>query len=183
MNHSTDDTNYEKEQMKNIKIKTNNLFESKFNEMVENRRKFKRNFTNDELSCENISQNQCEELRNMDFSNKPNELFLEVRSLEERYQYEITSVEEELNEKIEKSKEDDKKRFNKVLKNREKEIQHKIEQIKEAIEENLQTLETQENMMIGQIEMIYKLHKEDFVEDVFKILGFDFKSTSSTKKI
>ena len=59
----------------------------------------------EDLKCENLSESQCSDLRDMKFSNNPKEIFLEIRSLEERYLYTISQSEEKWANEIAKAKE------------------------------------------------------------------------------
>ena len=51
--------------------------------------RIERMFSDSDLLCEDLSDEQCDELRAIKFTDKPADLFLHVRSLEERYNHEI----------------------------------------------------------------------------------------------
>ncbi len=148
--------------------------QDKFEGMFDEHVIYKRKFTDEDLKCKSLTPSQCEELRNMKFSNEPEDLFLEVRSLEERYQYEISKTEENWDKRIENEKEKDLSRYQKKVENRKKEIEYEIHRIKEAIETNITALETQENMILSQIDMTYKLNKDKLIEKALEIIKFNF---------
>ena len=138
----------------------------------------KRNFSNDDLKCDDISEAQCKELRAMKFSNKPEDLFLEVRSLEERFQFEISKYSDYWTQQVEDAKIRNEEFFNKAIENRKKEILFEIEQVKKEIDVNMQRLEAQEKMILSQIDMIYNLNKEKLADKAIREIGFDFLSNN-----
>mgnify|MGYP006305798013 CR=1 FL=1 len=130
----------------------------------------------EELRCDNITETQCEELQKMTFTDDPDELFSEVRSIEERYQYEIEQTKEKWAKKIEDAKNRNKQNLHQKLENRKKEINFEINQIKTEMEKNIKALEAQEKVILSHIDMLYGLHKEELVKKAIKIIGFDFLS-------
>ncbi|MHA1585105.1 MAG: hypothetical protein ACTSVU_06880 [Promethearchaeota archaeon] len=131
-------------------------------------------YTFEELSSEKLSESQCKELRGLTFSNDPKNFFLEIRSLEERYTFEVESVRKEWNEKIALLKAQNEEEYKNAIKNKKKELEHRIEHIKEEIAKSLSSLELQKQMSLSQIDMIYKLNKQKLFEKFLNIMGLDF---------
>ncbi|UYP47852.1 hypothetical protein NEF87_004137 [Candidatus Lokiarchaeum ossiferum] len=128
----------------------------------------------DDYSCRDISPEHCAELRNRGFTNRKEDLFLEVRSLEERYKYKI-SVEKELwSDKVSKEREKNSILYKNALLNKEKQLKFEIEELKLEMEKNIHALETQEQMILSQIDMVYKINKDKIINDFFEIIGLNF---------
>ncbi len=131
-------------------------------------------FGDEELSCRDLSTEMCSELRVRKFSNKKTDLFLEVRSLEERYKYELSRAKERSAKIIEENKKKNGIQYRKELENRKKELMKEIEKSKEKVIEDMENLKAQENMMISQIDMIYTLNKEKLVKKILSVIEMDF---------
>lgn len=131
-------------------------------------------FTDEELSCKDISPEQCEELRSRTFSNDPKKIFLEVRTIEERYKYRIDKEKEEINAEIKEAKEKYGLKYKKALENKYKEINfYKIE-LTEEMDKNLEMLASQEHMTLSEIDMIYKIKSKSLIPKGLEILGITF---------
>jgi hypothetical protein len=158
-----------KENLKEIQAK-NPQFLTKPSKKI----KIKRQFTKSELMCQDLTDDQCEELRNLKFTNKPGDLFLQVRSLEERYIYEIREAKMEWDKKIKKAQQRQSNRYKFALETKKKEIQYDIKQVIKKIEANLEKLEAQEHMILSEIDVIYSMNKDKLVDEALKIINFDF---------
>lgn len=131
-------------------------------------------FTDEELSCKDISPEQCEDLRTRTFSNDPKKIFLEVRTIEERYKYRIDKEKEEINTEIEKAKEKYGLKYKKALENKYKEINFYKTELTEEMDKNLDMLSSQEHMTLSEIDMIYKLKSKSLIPRGLEILGITF---------
>ena len=126
------------------------------------------------FSCRDISPEHCKELRDRKFTNKKEDIFLEIRSLEERYKHSINEEKEKWNKKLADVKEKNILIYRTALKNREKELKFEVAELKVEMEENIRALETQEQMVLSQIDMVYKVNKEKIVDDFLAIIGLNF---------
>jgi len=149
--------NYKKEKDNNIKIEELSL-----------------KFTDEELSCKDITSEQCEDLRGRTFSNDPKKIFLEVRTIEERYKYRIDKEKEEINTEIEEAKEKFGLKYKKALENKYKEINFYKTELTEEMKKNLEMLSSQEHMTLSEIDMIYKLKSKSLIPKGLDILGITF---------
>ena len=131
-------------------------------------------FTDEELSCKEITHEQCEDLRSRTFSNNPKKIFLEVRTIEERYKYRIDKEKEEINAEIEKTKEKYGKKYKKALENKYKEINFYKTELTEEMDKNLEMLASQEHLTLSEIEMIYNLKSKSLIPKGLEILGITF---------
>ena len=132
------------------------------------------NFTDEELSCKDITPEQCEELRNKTFSNDPKKIYLEVRSIEERYKYTIEKEKDEINTEIEKTKEKYGLKYKKTLENKYKEINFYKDELIEEMDKNFEMLSSVENMNLSEIDMIYKIKSKSLIKKGLEILGITF---------
>ncbi|MHA1610630.1 MAG: hypothetical protein ACTSVZ_12095 [Promethearchaeota archaeon] len=130
-----------------------------------------------DLSCDDISPEQCEELRVRKFTNNPEDIFLEVRTLEEQYKYAIKKVQIEEHQKISELERKLTERYQKARINKEKEIARDIHDMESEIEKSLHDLEMHENMILSQIDMVYDLNKPQLIEDALELLGLNFLCT------
>jgi hypothetical protein len=125
-------------------------------------------------SCQDISPEHCEELRHRKFTNEKKDIFLEVRSLEERYKFLISEARANNDAEIKKVRVHNSTMYRSALKNKEKELYFEISELKEEIEKNLNSLEVQERMILSEIDMIYKVNKAKLVDQALDILGLSF---------
>ena len=128
----------------------------------------------DDFRCRDISPEHCEELRNRKFTNKKEDLFLEVRSLEERYKYRIEEEKKKCDHNLLEIRKKNANMYKTALHNKEKELRYEIAELKAEMEENIHTLETQEHMVLSQIDMVYKINKDRIIEDFLEIIGLHF---------
>ena len=131
-------------------------------------------FTDEQLSCKDISQEQCEDLRSRTFSNDPKKIFLEVRTIEERYKYRIEKEKEEIKAELEEVKEKYGHKYKIALENKYKEIHFYETELTEEMDKNLEMLSSQEHMTLSEIDMIYKLKSKSLIPKGLKILGITF---------
>ncbi len=131
-------------------------------------------FTDEELSCKDISTEQCDDLRNRTFSNDPKKIFLEVRTIEERYKYRIDKEKEEIKAEIEEAKEKYGLKYKKALENKYKEINFYKTELTEEMDKNLEMLSSQEHMNLSEIDMIYKVKSKSLIQRGLEILGITF---------
>ncbi len=161
------------------KSKKKKMNKNKKNDKIQNDKKIKASeiclkFTDEELSCKDISSEQCEDLRNRTFSNDPKKIFLEVRTIEERYKYRIDKEKEEIRVEIEEAKEKYGLKYKKSLENKYKEINFYKNELTEEMDKNLQMLSSQEHMTLSEIDMIYKLKSKTLIPKGLEILGITF---------
>ena len=131
-------------------------------------------FTDEELSCKDISPEQCEDLRSRTFSNNPKKIFLEVRTIEERYKYRIEKEKEEIKAEIDKTQKKYGQKYKKALENKYKEINFYKTELTEEMNKNLEMLSSQEHLTLSEIDMIYKLKSKSLINRGFEILGITF---------
>ena len=131
-------------------------------------------FTDEELSCKDISPEQCEDLRNRSFSNDPKKIFLEIRTIEERYKYMIDKEKEEIKAEIEEVKEKYGLKYKKALENKYKEINFYKTELIEEMDRNFEMLDSQQHMNLSEIDMIYKVKSKSLIPKGLKILGINF---------
>lgn len=124
--------------------------------------------------CQDISPELCKELRERKFTDKKADVFLEVRKLEEEYRFLIRTTQDEWNKEIEKTREKWQEIYKKSIKNKQREINKDIKDLEEEVEKSLKALEIQENMIISQINMLYKINRPKLTEDALKILGLNY---------
>ncbi len=128
----------------------------------------------EKFSCKEVSPEHCEELRNRKFTNKKEDLFLEVRSLEERFKFTIHEEKKTWDQKLAEVKEKNISLYRTALFNKEKALKYEVEELKVEIEENIHALETQEHMVLSQIDMVYNVNKDKMIEDLLAIIGLHF---------
>ena len=133
-------------------------------------------YSDEELRCQDISKEHCEELRERKFTNNPKDIFLEVRTLEEQFKHKIENFQLEDQEKISKLEKKLAVRYQNARNNKNREIERDIHDMELEIENSLQGLESREKMMISQIDMVYKINKPQLIEDALEILGLNFLS-------
>ncbi len=131
-------------------------------------------FTDEELSCKDITPEQCENLRNKTFSNDPKQIFLEVRSIEERCKYSIEKEKEEIKEEIEEIKEKYGLKYKNALENKYKEINFYKTELTEEMAKNLEMLSSQEHLNLSEIDMVYKVKSKSLIQRGLEILGITF---------
>lgn len=154
--------------------KLEDLPETFMKEIILEKKEFEGSCLDEEFSCRDISPEHCEELRKRGFTNRKEDLFLEVRSLEERYKFTINCEKELWAEKLSKARDKNANLYKTALMNKEKELKHEIKELKQEIEKNIHALETQEQMILSQIGMVYKINKEKIIDDFFEIIGLNF---------
>ena len=131
-------------------------------------------FTDEELSCKDITPEQCEDLRSRTFSNDPKKIFLEVRTIEERYKYRMEKENEEIKAEIEKIKEKYGLKYKKSLENKHKKIEFYEKELTEEMNKNMEMLSSQEHMTLSEIEMIYNVKSKSLIPKGLEILGIKF---------
>ena len=136
--------------------------------------RIERMFSDSDLLCQDLSDEQCDELRSIKFTDKPAHLILPVQSLEERYNHEIRDAKLVWDKKIKAAQQKNLNRYKLALESKKKEIQYNIKLVITKIEENLEKLEAQERMILSQIDVIYGMNKEKLVDECLKIIDFDF---------
>ena len=161
------------------KSKKNKKNKKKKSDQIQNDKNIKTSdiclkFTDEELSCKDITPEQCEDLRSRTFSNDPKKIFLEVRTIEERYKYRIDKEKEAINAEIEKAKEKYGLKYKKALENKYKEIHFYETELTEEMDKNLKILSSQEHMTLSEIEMINKLKSKSLIPKGLEILGITF---------
>ncbi|MHA1776499.1 MAG: hypothetical protein DRO88_04040 [Promethearchaeia archaeon] len=124
--------------------------------------------------CQNISPELCKELRERKFTNKKEDLFIEVRKLEEEYRFLINSAKKKWDNEVEKAKKIWTQKYNKAIKNKQREINRDIHELEEEINKALKALQIQENMIMSQIDMLYKINKPKLTEEALKIMGLNY---------
>ena len=161
--------------MRKSKKNKKNRSESHFkNDKILNLNKISLKFTDNELSCKDITSEQCEELRQRTFSNDPKKIFLEVRTIEERYKYMMEKEKKEIKAEIEKTKEKYGIKYKNALENKYKEINFYKTEITEEMNKNLEMLSSQEHMTLSEIDMIYKVKSKTLIKRGLEILGITF---------
>ena len=131
-------------------------------------------FTDEELSCKDISPEQCEDLRSRTFSNDPKKIFLEVRTIEERYKYRIEKEKEEIKAELEEVKEKYGLKYKMALENKYKEINFYETELTEEMDKNLKMLSNAEHKNLSEIDMIYKIKSKSLIPKGLEILGITF---------
>ncbi|MHA1520619.1 MAG: hypothetical protein ACTSRK_10600 [Promethearchaeota archaeon] len=134
-------------------------------------------YSDEELSCEDISPEHCEELRTRKFTNNPEDIFLEVRTLEEQFKHSIKKVQIAEHQKISDMEKKLTERYQKARINKNKEIARDIHDMESEIEKSIHDIKLHENMLLSQIDMVYKLNKPQLIEDELEILGLNFLCT------
>ncbi len=138
----------------------------------------KRQFTDDELRAQEITYKHSEELRERKFTNDPEDLFIQVRTLEEQFKYKILRARLDA---MYKTGEFEKKlsiKYHKARDNKEKEIARDIHDMEVEIDHLLNVLKLHENMTLSQIDLAYKLNKSQLIEDALEIMGLNFMCTA-----
>lgn len=131
-------------------------------------------FSKEALRCSEISQDQCKELREMKYSNDPDDLFLEIRSLEERFKYKLEQKQVEIDEQVKMAQIKNSDKYRKILEDRKKKIEFDLKQKRIEADKKIEKLETKEHMYLSKFELAYNLKKQELIESVLKILEFDF---------
>ncbi|MCF2141535.1 MAG: hypothetical protein K9W44_15885 [Candidatus Lokiarchaeota archaeon] len=126
------------------------------------------------LRCRDISPELCEVLRNREFTNNKEDVFLEVRTIEEHYRYRVETAKVKWERKIKETKRKLEKKYKAAIKDKEREINRDIEDLENEIEKSIKSLEIKENMILSQIDMLYKINKPQLTEDALKILGLNY---------
>lgn len=162
------------QEKKHVDEASQKKFPPKLKKIASKTQKKLKKFTDEELRCRDISPEHCEELRDRKFTNNPEDVFLEVRALEEKYKFIIDEVRAKSEKEIEEKKEKLAKKYKVALKNKEKEIARDIDDMEEEIQKNLEALEIQEQMILSQIDLLYKTNKDQLIEDALEIIGFGF---------
>ncbi|QEE15872.1 hypothetical protein DSAG12_01699 [Promethearchaeum syntrophicum] len=160
---------------KNKKNKKKEMI-GKVGNLVNDKKKDKEscNYTDEELSCKDITPEQCEHLRNRTFSNNPKKIFLEVRTIEERYKHSIEKEKDDIKNEIEEYKEKYGLKYKKALENKYKEINFYKTELTEEMTKNLEMLSSQEHMNLSEIDMIYKIKSKSLIQRGLEILGITF---------
>ncbi|MHA1672478.1 MAG: hypothetical protein ACTSYI_02525 [Promethearchaeota archaeon] len=138
----------------------------------------KRQFTDDELRAREIDYKHSEELRERKFTNNPEDLFLQVRTLEEQFKYKILRARLDA---MYKTGEFEKKlsiKYHNARDNKEKEIARDIHDMEIEIDHLLNVLKLHENMTLSQIDLAYKLNKSQLIEEALDIIGLNFMCTA-----
>jgi len=65
-------------------------------------------------------------------------------------------------------------KYETALKNKYKEIDFHISELKAKMQKNSEMLEKQEQKILSEIDMIYKLKARTLIDKGFKIIGLDF---------
>jgi len=133
----------------------------------------------DALSCEDIESDYCEEIIEHKFSKEPQDLFIEVKYIEDRFQDELKAYNAEWIKKIQELQDKKDKEYQNTIKNRKKSLQKNVEEIAEEIERNIAGLEAQENMILSEIEILYKMNIEKLINQAFQTMGFAFTSPNT----
>ena len=138
----------------------------------------KRQFTDEELRAREIDYKHSAELRERKFTNNPEDLFIQVRTLEEQFKYKILRARLDA---MYKTGEFEKKlsiKYHTARDNKEKEIARDIHDMEVEISHLLNVLKLHENMTLSQIDLAYKLNKRQLVEDALDIMGLNFMCTA-----
>ena len=128
----------------------------------------------EDRSCEGISPEHCEHLKELNFSNNPLDLFSDVRLIEDRYKNRIREEKDKIKKEIEEAKKKYGLKYETALKNKYKEIDFHISELKAKMQKNSEMLEKQEQKILSEIDMIYKLKARTLIDKGFKIIGLDF---------
>ena len=125
------------------------------------------------VDCEGILPDHCEELKVRKFSNDPKHLFIEIKTLEDRYEYTLQKMRDKMATKVKLHQQTYLNKYRNTLSNKRKEINEEIKYLEAEVEKNLEALISQEITILKEIELIYKENSPELVEDVLKILEMD----------
>ena len=125
-------------------------------------------------SCEDIESDYCEEIIEHKFSKDPQDLFIEVKYIEDRFQDELRAYNAEWIKKIQELQDKKDKEYQNIIKNRKKSLQKNVEEIAEEIERNIAGLKAQEHMILSEIDILYKMNLEKLIDQAFQTMGFTF---------
>ena len=123
------------------------------------------------LSCEGILPHHCEELKIRKFSNDPKHLFLEIKSLEDRYDYTIKTMREKMSAEIQAHKQAHLKDYRATLAEKKKEVNKEIKNLEDEVKKNMEVLVNHEIVILKEIERIYAENSSALVDETIRILG------------
>jgi hypothetical protein len=132
-----------------------------------------------DLSCEDIESDYCEEIVAHKFSKDPQDLFIEVKYIEDRFQEELRAYNAEWIKKIQDLQDKKDKEYQNIIKNRKKSLQKNVEEIAAEIEKNIEGLKAQERMILSEIDILYKMNLDKLVNQAFGTMGLTFTTTNT----
>ncbi|MHA1744974.1 MAG: hypothetical protein ACTSWW_03175 [Promethearchaeota archaeon] len=125
-------------------------------------------------SCEDIESDYCEEIVTHTFSKDPQDLFIEVKYIEDRFQDELRTYNAEWIKKIQDLQDKKDKEYQNIIKNRKKSLQKNVEEIAAEIEKNIDGLKAQERMILSEIDILYQMNLDKLVDLAFETMGLTF---------
>jgi hypothetical protein len=125
-------------------------------------------------NCQGILPDHCEELKLRSFSNNPESLFLEVKLLEDRYDFSISEFDKKFKYKVNNSQIENGDKYRIALEKKKTELEIEIEDLKSEINKSINFLNLQETSILTKIEEIYNKHEKNLLDKAFLMLGFDF---------
>ena len=132
-----------------------------------------------DLSCEGMESEYCEEIIEHKFSKDPQDLFIEVKYIEDRFQEELRAYNAEWIKKIQDLQDQKNREYQNIIKNRKKSLQKNVEEIAAEIEKNISTLKAQENMILSEIDILYKMNLDKLVNQAFETMGLTFTTPNT----
>ena len=135
--------------------------------------------TEKDLSCEGMESDYCEEIIEHKFSKDPQDLFKEVKYIEDRFQEELRAYNAEWIKKIQDLQDRKDREYQNIIKNRKRSLQKNVEEIAAEIEKNIEGLEAQERMILSEIDILYKMNLDKLVNQAFETMGLTFATPDS----
>ena len=150
--------------------------------MTQTKNGYEPKYSNQELSCRDLTSDQCRDLRNHSISNDPREVFLGVRSLEEKYRYLLKEARDEWEEKIKTAQEKIDRYYQEEVTKYAKKLDNEFALRQTEMEHAMKALEKQEQMILAEIDVIYQRNRQKLLNQTFKLLDLDFCIVKSTDK-
>jgi hypothetical protein len=108
------------------------------------------------------------------FSEKNQDLFLEIKNLEERYDFIITKTKDKSDKLIQDIQRENGEKYRNLLEEKKKIVEEKVRQIQQEIEAKLADVSKHHEEIIEEIKRVYQKSFKTLLDGAIMAFGFDF---------
>jgi chemotaxis regulatin CheY-phosphate phosphatase CheZ len=115
-----------------------------------------------------------EDLHSFHFSNNPEDVFSEVKSLEDRYNYVIFKTKEKIEQKRLQIQQKGALDYQNAVQLKRSEITNKLDQYYQLVKQKMQELDMKEQKILQEIGNFTSKNEKKIIEEILAQLGYDF---------
>jgi|ADurb_Leu_02_Slu_FD_contig_31_346203_length_1039_multi_2_in_0_out_0_2 hypothetical protein len=120
------------------------------------------------------STNSVENLKHKHFSNKPEDLFDEVKELEDRFIYTIKMTKEKYTKDVQAAQVKWAMEYQNAIKMKKNQLEKDIGMLSLSIDDEIEMFNAKEKSILKSINSIAEEEEDALIEDIISLMGFEF---------